>query len=127
MAAKTKKGRNAAAKKAKWTRENKTKGHSKENQKLKHEVYEHYSKGKPKCNCCGEDASIDFLCIDHKAGRKDKKGNVDTRRGSTMYAWLKRNNFPSGYQVLCWNCNATKFVYTTCPHQRKRTGKNARR
>ena len=107
------------AKKATRKRIEKTKGHSKKPQALKREVYEHYSKGKPKCNCCGEDTSLDFLCMDHIKGRKDKKGNVDKRGGASLYAYLKNNDFPKGYQVLCWNCNSTKGVYTKCPHKTK--------
>ena len=83
-------------------------------------MFEHYSKGKPKCNCCGEKTSLDFLVIDHVAGRKDKKGNVDKRRGDSMYRYLRKNNYPKGYQVLCHNCNFAKFVYTVCPHKTKR-------
>jgi hypothetical protein len=34
------------------------------------------------------------------------------RRGATydIYAELKRNNFPEGYQILCRNCNWIKEV-----------------
>lgn len=119
-AAATRKRRKTAAK-AKRTRERESKGHNPIKQEIKREVFEHYSKGKPKCNCCGEDASIDFLCIDHIVGRKDKTGKIDNRRGDAMYRYLRTNNYPKGYQVLCWNCNSTKFVYTVCPHKRKRT------
>ena len=97
----------------------KTGGHSKKTQQLKHEVFSHYSKGKPKCACCGEDVSLDFLTMDHVKGRKTGK-NVDKRRGAGLYSYLKNNDYPSGYQVLCWNCNAAKFVYLVCPHKRKR-------
>jgi len=102
-----------------------TGGHSKENQELKREVFTAYSKKTSKskipcCNCCGENTSLDFLCIDHIAGRKLGKGKVDTRKGKALYSHLKRKNFPKGYQVLCWNCNTTKFVYIVCPHKRKK-------
>lgn len=110
--------RKIAAKEADNTRR-KTGGHTKKTQDLKWEVFSHYSKGKPKCACCGEDASLDFLCMDHIVGRKNKNGEVDKRTGSSLYSHLKRNGFPKGYQVLCWNCNSTKFVYTICPHKQK--------
>jgi len=116
-AARTRK-RNAAAKKSVGTRV-KTGGHTKKNQELKHEVFSHYSKGKPKCSCCGENTSLDFLCMDHITGRKNQKGEVDKRRGKSLYYYLKTHRYPSGYQVLCWNCNSTKFVYSICPHKRK--------
>ena len=101
-----------------------TGGHTKKLQDLKREVFTFYSKkllktNKPCCNCCGENTSLDFLCIDHVSGRKI--GNkVDNRRGNALYSYLKRINYPSGYQVLCWNCNSTKFVYLVCPHKRKK-------
>jgi len=60
----------------------KTGGHSKKAQALKFEVFSHYSKGEPKCACCGEDASLDFLTIDHMKGRKvskNKPGNSGRR------------------------------------------------
>jgi hypothetical protein len=32
--------------------------------------------------------------------------------------WLKRNNFPSGYRVLCMNCNhGRKRNGGICPHE----------
>ena len=41
-----------------------------EYQELKKEVFTHYSKGKPKCNCCGFD-NFTALSIDHISGRKE--------------------------------------------------------
>ena len=110
--------RKASAKKAVHTRE-KTGGHTKKTQELKYEVFSHYSKGKPKCACCKESASLDFLCMDHVEGRKNHKGEVDKRRGQSLYSHLRTHGYPKGYQVLCWNCNSTKFVYLECPHKRK--------
>lgn len=83
------------------------------------EVLSHYSKGKPKCACCGE-PHIEFLTIDHierngaahrREIRRGKSGGVD------MHGWLKKNKFPKGYQVLCWNCNNARFRYKICPHK----------
>ena len=101
-----------------------TGGHTKKLQDLKREVFTFYSKklsksNKPSCNCCGENTSLDFLCMDHVSGRKKGK-QMDTRRRNALYSYLKRNNYPSGYQVLCWNCNSAKFVYLVCPHKRKK-------
>ncbi len=110
--------RKKAGIKGKETRK-KTGGHSQKNQELKYIVFSHYSKGKPKCACCGEDASLDFLTMDHIKGRKTGKNTVDNRRGIALYSYLKKNEYPAGYQVLCWNCNAARFVYLICPHKRK--------
>ena len=47
-----------------------TGGHTKKIQDLKREVFTVYSKklsksNKACCNCCGENTSLDFLCMDH--------------------------------------------------------------
>jgi len=117
--------RKKSGKKAKRTR-HRTKGHTKKTQELKNEVFSHYSKGKPKCACCGENTSLDFLCIDHINGRKKGNGKIDTRRGSSLYSYLKGKGYPKGYQVLCWNCNTTKFVYLICPHKRKKRNRDGK-
>lgn len=86
---------------------------------LKIEVFTHYSGGVPKCNCC-KFKNIDALAIDHIEGRK--KANHPKRLGGReLYAWLKRNNYPSGFQVLCFNCNGAKRDLLECPHQSKKT------
>jgi hypothetical protein len=66
-----------------------------------------------KCACCGE-SHIQFLTLDHingggSAHRKSIHGKV--------YAELRRNGFPPGYQILCWNCNAASGLYGKCPHK----------
>ncbi len=37
--------------------------------------------------------------------------------GSKLYNWLKRNNFPKGFQTMCINCNFAKGMFGVCPHQ----------
>jgi len=74
-------------------------------------VFENYGK---KCECCGE-SNIKFLTIDHINGggrkhRKEIKGH--------LYSWLVKNNFPNGFQVLCYNCNCGKRINNgICPHK----------
>lgn len=78
---------------------------------LKYAVLAYYSSGEPRCAHCGETDLI-CLCIDHMEG----KGNSHRRLisgnkafgGSGMHYWLRNNDFPKGFQVLCWNCNARK-------------------
>ena len=36
--------------------------------------------------------------------------------GSKFLRWLKANNFPSGFRVLCHNCNLAIGLYSQCPH-----------
>ena len=65
-----------------------------------------------KCVCCGETRDF-FLGIDHIGGggnkhrRAIKMGDVGT--------WLFDNNWPGGFQVLCFNCNMAKRRLNVCP------------
>lgn len=64
------------------------------------------------CACCKTDI-LDFLTIDHinndgSAHRKELFGASHGRGGRHFYAWLKRQNWPKGFQVLCFNCNIGK-------------------
>ncbi len=65
-----------------------------------------------KCECCGED-KYEFLCIDHINGGGKK--HRDSIKGS-IYQWLKKNNYPKGFRVLCHNCNLSLGFYKFCPH-----------
>jgi len=83
---------------------------------LKQECFEYYGK---KCSCCGEKIT-DFLTIDYKNGQ----GNIHRKRlfkynvgGVHMYRWLKNNNYPNGYTILCMNCNWAKRYGGICPHK----------
>lgn len=87
--------------------------HKQNNLKLKISVLTHYGDGVPLCTCCGE-AELHFLNIDHING-----GGAEHRRqiGRTkLYRWLVNNDFPTGFQVLCANCNFGKSICGECPH-----------
>lgn len=80
---------------------------AKEKQKqLKLEVLCHYSPDLKCCSCGFSD--VRSLSIDHIKGdgAKHRKeiGNVN------FYQWIKKNNFPQGFQVLCFNCQWIKRV-----------------
>lgn len=81
-------------------------------QALRLEVLSHYAPNGPACACCGE-TIIEFLCIDHMNG-----GGGKHRRSinGNLYNWLKREGFPTGFRVLCHNCNAAIGHYGRCPH-----------
>lgn len=87
--------------------------------KLKKVYLQKYGK---KCSSCGE-SKIEFLTLEHKAGEGNKhriklfKHNVG---GVHMYRWLKRNNYPEEYSVLCMNCNWAKRYTGLCPHALER-------
>ena len=81
--------------------------------RLKMEVLKHYSPDGPKCACCGI-TEHEFLAIDHIDGGGNQHRKATK---STIYNWLKRNNYPSGYRVLCHNCNMAYGLFGYCPHQ----------
>ncbi len=79
----------------------------------------YYSNGTMSCVCCGE-KHIEFLTLDHinNDGAKHRRENKKIS-GSNLYRWLKDNNYPEGFQVLCWNCNACKGYFGECYHKNK--------
>jgi hypothetical protein len=103
---------------AKYAKENKEKIRlvvARGRRKVKINAMSHYSKGQPVCACCGE-TELTFLTIDHinNDGNKHRKEEPKARQ---LYPWLIKNNFPEGFQVLCWNCNVGKKYYGRCPHK----------
>lgn len=69
----------------------------------------HYGKD---CAYCGEDLFI-FLTIDHinndgAKHRQHVRRNSKIQTGFNIGAWLRRNKYPEGFQVLCVNCNHAK-------------------
>lgn len=84
--------------------------------KLRLEVFNAY--GGPHCQCCGEDEIL-FLTIDHinDDGAAHRKTLPRTYSGGKFYKWLKRNKYPSGFRVLCFNCNCGRQRNGgVCPH-----------
>jgi predicted restriction endonuclease len=67
-----------------------------------------------RCICCGE-SEPKFLTIDHISGGGRASGS--RRSGTNLYTRLINENFPEGYQILCWNCNCSKGHKGGCPHQ----------
>lgn len=68
------------------------------------------------CACCGETLP-QFLCIDHINGG-GAAHHKQVGLGSMFYNWLKKQGYPPGYQVLCYNCNQAKGQNGECPHKR---------
>lgn len=74
-----------------------------------------------KCACCGITEPT-FLSIDHKKGGGNQHRRELMKRsqgnGAGFYKWLKDNNYPSDFQVLCMNCNhGTMRNGGICPHK----------
>src|SRR6266852_904028 len=72
-----------------------------------------YGGESPACVCCGETLAA-FLTLDHvnNGGRahRREKGNQG------VYHELRRNGYPSGFRILCFNCNLARGCYGSCPH-----------
>lgn len=89
---------------------------------LRHEAIMAY--GGYICKCCGITEPL-FLTIDHvnNDGAKHRReigyktGNGKGASSATV-RWLKKNNYPEGFQILCLNCNMGKERNKgTCPHK----------
>lgn len=82
--------------------------------KVKLEVITHYG---GRCACCGETEPL-FLTIDHINGGGTAHRKEIGYFGSSFYIWLRRENYPEGYQVLCFNCNCARGLNGgICPHE----------
>jgi hypothetical protein len=95
----------------KYARNNKAKAKERW-QAMRRMVMEAY--GGPVCSCCGE-TIYEFLTIDHI-----NNDGAEHRRaiGQHLYRWLIENDYPSGFQVLCMNCNYGKQRNGgVCPHK----------
>ena len=82
-------------------------------------AFEYYSWGDVKCACCGE-TRREFLSIDHIDGGGTAHRREFRGRYASIYQWLRANDYPEGFQVLCMNCNSSIGFYGYCPHQRER-------
>ena len=85
------------------------------NHAIKLEVLEAYGGS---CACCGEDATHEFLTIDHVT----RYDGTTPRSGSQLYRYLKRNNWPEGFRVLCYNCNGCLGMRGYCVHSSLKQG-----
>lgn len=72
-----------------------------------------------KCACCGE-IERKFLAVDHIHGGGCQHHKELRRRsivGAGFHRWLKNNNYPDVFRILCNNCNMASSLYGSCPHQ----------
>jgi hypothetical protein len=62
-----------------------------------------------KCAWCGIDEPL-VLALDHinNDGNEHRK-QIGSTGGAKLYKWLRDNKYPSGFQVLCMNCNHAKY------------------
>lgn len=67
-------------------------------------ILKHYSQEKLCCTKCGV-SDIRVLTLDHVNGG----GHKQIRETHTsLPQWIINNNFPEGFQVLCYNCQFIK-------------------
>lgn len=93
----------------KWKEKNKESLHSKRidyHAQKKKEVFKEYGGA---CDLCGE-SDIDVLTIDHINGNGAKHRKEVPAAKITK--WLKDNDYPHGFRVLCFNCNFKSHLYT---------------
>jgi hypothetical protein len=76
---------------------------------LKRGVLTHYGNGKLSCVKCGE-TDIDCLSLDHVNNDAHHRQNGGRVGGYQLYQKLMNQNYPTGYQTLCHNCNMKKAI-----------------
>jgi hypothetical protein len=66
------------------------------------------------CSVCGI-TNPQYLTIDHihGGGAEHRKEVIGDKKqaGWNFYLWLKKENYPPGFQPLCWNHNASKQTH----------------
>lgn len=89
-------------------------------EKIRKEILSYYSNDKLECACCGED-EYEFLSIDHiNNDGAEHRREINVKGGMDMYMWIKKNEFPNIFQILCHNCNWLKrHPSGICIHKRK--------
>ena len=98
----------ASERAAKWLKDNPTKRkmtNAARNGRYRRALFEAY--GGPRCASCGF-SDERALQIDHVAGGGSQMTRLLKMRGTGFYTWLRRNDYPPGFQVLCANCNWIK-------------------
>lgn len=66
------------------------------------------------CSICGI-SNPQYLTVDHidNDGADHREQVMGSRRaaGWNFYAWLRKEKYPPGYQILCWNHNSSKDTH----------------
>lgn len=89
-----------------------------ERDRLRIQILTHYGRnGELACTCCGE-AREEFLTLDHVNGN----GKEDRKKypATMLFRRLRRNNYPTGYRTLCYNCNCSLGIRGYCPHENEK-------
>jgi hypothetical protein len=78
--------------------------------KLKLQILCYYSNSlSPTCAHCSF-SDIRALSVDHidNNGAEHRQTVIRDRASHALHRWLKKNNYPTGFQVLCMNCQLIK-------------------
>jgi len=80
-----------------------------------HKILAHYGQS---CACCGE-STVKLLTVDHIENNGKEHGTANTRyKGYALYETLIRLQYPTGIQILCFNCNiGRRNNKGICPHK----------
>ena len=90
--------------------------------KVRYDTIFHYSNGRMTCECCDE-SEYEFLTIDHINNKSEYNHTKLEGGGNALISWIRRNNFPEGFRVLCMNCNYARgknYMNGICPHTLQR-------
>lgn len=68
------------------------------------------------CACCGTTVR-EFLQLDHVNNDGFLHRRNKEVKGTGIYFWAKKNNYPKTLQLLCANCHNAKSWYGVCPHK----------
>lgn len=102
-----------SAYKRRWNNEHKQ--HNRENRirylnELKIDVLTHYGGNILACVQCGF-TNVKALTIDHIGNDGSiHRRLVRANNSQAFYLWLRRNNYPKGFQTLCYNCQMIKEI-----------------
>ena len=77
---------------------------------LKNAVINILTNGEGTCRMCGQ-GDQDVLCVDHinDNGADHRRTDPRTNNGR-IWRWLMQNDYPTGFQILCFNCNTKKEI-----------------
>lgn len=87
---------------------------------LRDQIIQHYG---GKCVCCNTSEKT-FLAIDHiNGGGNAHRKQIKKMAASSFYKWIIKQNFPNDLQILCYNCNMSKYLLGgLCAHKHKQDG-----
>lgn len=82
--------------------------------------------GEAACCLCGEDR-IGALNLDHIAGGGSQHRKAINKKARDFYAWIIAQSYPTGYRVLCSNCNWCEYLKLNPPKSQTSSAINTRR